>query len=218
MSATTVAPTVRPASVLVARRARGRLLVILAALVVLALVVLASLALGVRDIDVATVWQALTHPVAGNVDHDVVRDQRVPRTLIGLAAGAALGIAVYGSVLNSVYADGLPERITAQLPPAAREAAEDSLGGATGVAAQLPDAAAGPLVSAARSAFVDGYTTAAYGVLATAAFTAFLAVVLVPKRTEPAATAGHGRAVPEPAAGDPDRGVRTAKQGPSERS
>ncbi|WP_208883154.1 MFS transporter [Streptomyces armeniacus] len=135
-----------------------------------------------------------------------------------IEVGAALGIAVYGSVLNSVYADGLPERITAQLPPAAREAAEDSLGGATGVAAQLPDAAAGPLVSAARSAFVDGYTTAAYGVLATAAFTAFLAVVLVPKRTEPAATAGHGRAVPEPAAGDPDRGVRTAKQGPSERS
>ncbi|MEL7974558.1 iron chelate uptake ABC transporter family permease subunit [Isoptericola sp. F-RaC21] len=112
MSATTapVAPAARPAAALVARRARGRLLVVLAALVVLALVVLASLALGVRDIDVATVWQALTHPIAGNVDHDVVRDQRVPRTLIGLAAGAALGIAgtlVQGVTRNPIADPGL---------------------------------------------------------------------------------------------------------------
>ncbi|MFC7879233.1 FecCD family ABC transporter permease [Isoptericola sp. NPDC057391] len=112
MTATTtaVAPAARPASALVARRARGRLLVVLAALVILAAVVLASLALGVRDIDVATVWQALTHPVAGNVDHDVVRDQRVPRTLIGLAAGAALGIAgtlVQGVTRNPIADPGL---------------------------------------------------------------------------------------------------------------
>jgi len=110
VSAATVAPATRPASALVARRARGRLLMVLAALALLAVVVLASLALGVRDIDVATVWQALTHPVAGNVDHDVVRDQRVPRTLIGLAAGAALGIAgtlVQGVTRNPIADPGL---------------------------------------------------------------------------------------------------------------
>ena len=109
-AATAVTRAPRPAATLVARRTRGRLLVVVATVVVLAVVVVASLALGVRDIDVATVWQALTHPVAGNVDHDVVRDQRVPRTLVGLAAGAALGIAgtlVQGVTRNPIADPGL---------------------------------------------------------------------------------------------------------------
>lgn len=109
----TAATAVRPSSpraALLARRTRGRLFVVAFALVVLAAVVLASLALGVRDIDVATVVQALTHPVAGNVDHDVVLAQRVPRTLVGLAAGAALGIAgtlVQGVTRNPIADPGL---------------------------------------------------------------------------------------------------------------
>ncbi|MGW6056116.1 MFS transporter [Streptomyces sp. NPDC055189] len=102
-----------------------------------------------------------------------------------IEVGAALGIAIFGSVLNTVYADGLPEQVTGKLPPAAREATEDSLGGALEVAGKVPDAAAGPLVEAARTAFVDGYIAASYAVLGTAAVTAILAAVLVPKRAAP---------------------------------
>ncbi|MFD6178915.1 MULTISPECIES: FecCD family ABC transporter permease [unclassified Isoptericola] len=105
-----VATPASPAAALVARRTRGRLLVVALSLLVLLAIVAASLALGVRDIDLATVWQALTHPVAGNVDHDVVRDQRVPRTLIGLAAGAALGVAgtlIQGVTRNPIADPGL---------------------------------------------------------------------------------------------------------------
>ncbi|MFC8599704.1 FecCD family ABC transporter permease [Isoptericola sp. NPDC057191] len=107
---TTVATTSRPAAALVARRTRGRVLVVALTLVALLAIVAASLALGVRDIDLATVWQALTNPVAGNVDHDVVLDQRVPRTLIGLAAGAALGVAgtlIQGVTRNPIADPGL---------------------------------------------------------------------------------------------------------------
>ncbi|MBM7519941.1 FecCD family ABC transporter permease [Nocardioides nitrophenolicus] len=63
-----------------------------AALLVLVAVAL-SLALGVRGVALHDTWRALVDPVAGNVDHDVIRGQRVPRTIIGVLAGAALGLA-----------------------------------------------------------------------------------------------------------------------------
>jgi iron complex transport system permease protein len=108
MSSTLAAPA-RPADA-VARRARRRLLACVTTLGVLALVAVASLVLGVRDLDPATVWQALVAPVAGDVDHQVVRGQRVPRTLIGLAAGLALGVAgtvVQGVTRNPIADPGL---------------------------------------------------------------------------------------------------------------
>ena len=67
---------------------------------VLALALLASLMWGARDIAVGQVWAALVDPVAGDHDHLVVRDLRVPRTLIGLVAGAALGAA--GALMQGV--------------------------------------------------------------------------------------------------------------------
>ncbi|TWH33440.1 iron complex transport system permease protein [Isoptericola variabilis J7] len=108
MTAALATPS-RPAD-LVARRARRRLAACLTALAVLALVAVASLVLGVRDLDPATVWQALTAPVTGDVDHQVVRGQRVPRTLIGLAAGLALGVAgtlIQGVTRNPIADPGL---------------------------------------------------------------------------------------------------------------
>ncbi|WP_278234798.1 iron ABC transporter permease [Isoptericola sp. AK164] len=84
----------------VARRARRRVLACVLALVALALVVLLSLVLGVRDVSLPVVWQALTDPVAGNVDHQVIAGQRVPRALVGIAAGLALGVA--GAVIQGV--------------------------------------------------------------------------------------------------------------------
>nr|WP_127894096.1 MFS transporter [Streptomyces sp. S10(2018)] len=99
-----------------------------------------------------------------------------------IEVGAALGIAIFGSVLNTVYADKLPGQVTGHLPPAAREASEDSLGAALAIAEKLPGPVAEPLVQAARSAFIDGTTTASYTVLGLSALTTALAVVLVPRR------------------------------------
>ncbi|MBM7506975.1 iron ABC transporter permease [Nocardioides salarius] len=77
---------------------RGPVLPGLLALLLLAVV--ASLALGARDVSLAQVWAALVDPVAGDNDHLVVRDLRVPRTLVGLVGGAALGVA--GALMQGV--------------------------------------------------------------------------------------------------------------------
>ncbi|HEY0949136.1 iron ABC transporter permease [Nocardioides sp.] len=61
---------------------------------------LASLMWGARDIAPGEVWAALVHPVSGDTDHHVVRDLRVPRTLVGLIGGAALGAA--GALMQGV--------------------------------------------------------------------------------------------------------------------
>lgn len=72
---------------------RGRVAILAGAVVLVLAGVVLSLALGVREVAVGEAWRALTDPVAGNVDHSVIRGQRVPRTLIALLAGTALGLA-----------------------------------------------------------------------------------------------------------------------------
>lgn len=62
-------------------------------------VALASLMWGSRDVAPGAVWQALVAPTGDN-DHLVVRELRVPRTLIGVVAGAALGAA--GALMQGV--------------------------------------------------------------------------------------------------------------------
>ncbi len=71
-----------------ARRAAGLLL----ALGLLAVVAVASIAIGARNIPVDQVWHGLFHPT-GTDDDVVVRQLRVPRTVLGLLVGAALGMA-----------------------------------------------------------------------------------------------------------------------------
>lgn len=76
----------------------------------LGLTVLASLALGARDVAPGDVWAALVAPVPGDNDHLVVRELRLPRTLIGLVGGAALGAAgalVQGVTRNPIADPGL---------------------------------------------------------------------------------------------------------------
>ncbi|MFD4376915.1 MFS transporter [Streptomyces sp. NPDC058486] len=72
--------------------------------------------------------------------------------------GAALGIAVLGSIVTGVYRGftappGIPSDVAA--------AAHDSLGGAVEASSALDPAQAGALVSAAQEAFVDGLRIAA---------------------------------------------------------
>ncbi len=91
---TVLAPRTTP------RPAVARTTVVLGLLGLLLLVVVASLMWGARDVAPGQVWQALVDPVAGNNDHVVVREERVPRTLIGLLGGAALG--AVGALMQGV--------------------------------------------------------------------------------------------------------------------
>ncbi len=80
---------------------RGRTtLVIAAAVVLLVAVVGASLLLGVRTIAPGQVWAALTNHDPSSADQQVVLQLRVPRTVLGLTAGVALGCV--GTVIQGV--------------------------------------------------------------------------------------------------------------------
>ncbi|MCX5038895.1 MFS transporter [Streptomyces coelicoflavus] len=68
--------------------------------------------------------------------------------------GAALGIAVLGSIVTGVYRDFTG-------PAGTPAAAHESLGGAVEAAAGLPASTAATLLDSARQAFVDGLTLAA---------------------------------------------------------
>ncbi|MYY07932.1 iron chelate uptake ABC transporter family permease subunit [Streptomyces sp. SID4919] len=82
-----------PARTAVRRRAAAvRWYGLVLAALALALVCALSLAVGARSIPLATVWDVLTQGRGGE-EAFVVRRLRVPRTVIGLLAGAALGLA-----------------------------------------------------------------------------------------------------------------------------
>jgi MFS transporter, DHA2 family, multidrug resistance protein len=79
--------------------------------------------------------------------------------------GAALGIALLGSLGAAIYRTQMMNAVPEDLAPAAAEAARSTLGGAAAVAEDLP-AIADSLLAAARAAFTDGLvTTAAIGVV-----------------------------------------------------
>ncbi len=89
-AARSLAPTRRPAIGRITRT-RGRVLglgIIIAALVP---VLIASLAVGSREIDPATVVRAFLAP-DGSFDQRTVLELRIPRTVIGVFAGVALGM------------------------------------------------------------------------------------------------------------------------------
>ena len=79
---------------------------LLAAVVVLVLVAAVSLAVGARGLPLETVWQALTQFDPGNGDHAVVH-ARIPRTVLGLLAGGALGLA--GAAMQGVARNPLAD-------------------------------------------------------------------------------------------------------------
>jgi iron complex transport system permease protein len=79
---------------------------LLAAVVVLVVVCAVSLAVGARGLSLETVWQALTRFDPANGDHAVVH-ARIPRTALGLLAGAALGMA--GAAMQGVARNPLAD-------------------------------------------------------------------------------------------------------------
>jgi Na+/melibiose symporter-like transporter len=100
--------------------------------------------------------------------------------------GAALGVAVLGSVAASRYSAGINGAI-ASLSPADQSAARTSLGTALQTAGHLPADVAAKVTSAAEHAFVSGFHTAAFS----GAVLAACASVLV-LRFLPAKIAQHG--------------------------
>jgi iron complex transport system permease protein len=79
---------------------------LVAALAVLALMAMASVALGARSVPFATVIDAFLAPDGSN-DHTVIRELRVPRTLLGLGVGATLGLA--GALMQSLTRNPLAD-------------------------------------------------------------------------------------------------------------
>lgn len=89
-----------------AHTARGRLGSWLLSLLALALLCLASIAIGSQTLPLATVFHALLHPGHTNADL-IVTDLRMPRTVLGLLVGAALGVA--GALIQALTRNPLAD-------------------------------------------------------------------------------------------------------------
>lgn len=95
-----------PASALNSRRALWLAL----AAAALALVCALSLVVGARPVTLGTVWQALTQYDSGTTDQRIIVELRLPRTLLGLLVGAALGLAgtmMQGATRNPLADPGI---------------------------------------------------------------------------------------------------------------
>ena len=91
------------------RRTRRTTLVVglVVCVVLLVLVSLLSIAIGSKQIPLPTVIDALRHYNESDTDHVIVRSLRVPRTLIGLMVGAALGLS--GALMQGVTRNPLAD-------------------------------------------------------------------------------------------------------------
>ncbi|MEU6263510.1 FecCD family ABC transporter permease [Saccharopolyspora shandongensis] len=83
----------------------GLVLGIIAAILVLA--AFASVMVGAKGLPPAAVLDALLHPRPGDPDHLIVWQVRIPRTIVGLLAGAALGLA--GAIIQGVTRNPLAD-------------------------------------------------------------------------------------------------------------
>ena len=85
------------------------MLVVAGLAALLVVTALLSLAVGARPIELGTVWQALWAPT-GTEEDVIVRGLRVPRTVLGVAVGLALGVAgalMQGHTRNPLADPGL---------------------------------------------------------------------------------------------------------------
>ncbi|NGN69317.1 iron chelate uptake ABC transporter family permease subunit [Streptomyces sp. A7024] len=88
------------------RRTSARAAGLLLSVALLAVIVVASIAVGAKQIPVGDVWHGLFDNTG--TDNDVViRDLRLPRTILGLLVGAALGLA--GAVMQALTRNPLAE-------------------------------------------------------------------------------------------------------------
>ena len=97
----TAPPDTRPR-----RSSKRRWIGFAAGLVALAVVVALSIAVGSRTIGLSTVWHVLWHE-DGSPASVIVHQLRLPRTLLGVGVGAALGLA--GTVMQALTRNPLAE-------------------------------------------------------------------------------------------------------------
>ncbi len=95
-------------------------------------------------------------------------------TVARMVSGA-LGVAVVGSLVSSLYSTDVEGSLDA-LPPKAQAAAESSVGAASAIAAKLPPNAASELLATAGDAFTQAMGT---GLLVAAALAGAMAVVVI---------------------------------------
>ena len=92
----------------IARGGARRLVLGLIALVALTIcLAFFSISVGARPIPLETVWSALTNFDPASTDHRIIWDLRLPRTLVGLGVGAALGLS--GAVLQGATRNPLAD-------------------------------------------------------------------------------------------------------------
>jgi EmrB/QacA subfamily drug resistance transporter len=100
--------------------------------------------------------------------------------------GSSFGVAVLGSLAATTYRDhldhGTAAAVVHRLPPPVSQAAHGSLGGALGVAQQLPGELARLLSAASRDAFLDGMHVAMITGAVVAAAGVLIALLLMPSR------------------------------------
>lgn len=92
-----------------ARKRRRRPVIIATLFVLVLLCVVASIAVGAKPISIADVWAGLVSPEDSENDV-IVRSLRIPRTILGLLVGAALGMAgalMQGHTRNPLADPGL---------------------------------------------------------------------------------------------------------------
>jgi DHA2 family multidrug resistance protein-like MFS transporter len=134
----------------------------------------------------------------------------------GAELGGALGIAILGSVGIAVYRGELADHLPAEVPSQAAAIARETLGGAVGVVARLPEDVGAGLLAVAREAFVQGLQLTAGLSAAVAVGFAVLATVLlrdVPARSQ-AAPGEPPAAAPQPApVAQPEEGVQLIRSG-----
>ena len=108
MSVTEV-PQLRTASEEPLRRTRTstRALGLLVCAAVVMLLCFLSLAVGARVTPLSAVWDAVVHYDPADTDHLVIRELRLPRTILGVLVGAALGLA--GAVMQGVTRNPLAD-------------------------------------------------------------------------------------------------------------
>jgi MFS family permease len=96
--------------------------------------------------------------------------------------GAAFGIAIVGSLVNSIYRGNVEEALSGSVPPSAIEAAKEGIGVAAISSESLPPDVAAQVMSAANLAFVDAITSGFIFSIAIFVLAAIVAVTLLPNK------------------------------------